>query len=77
MISRNFSETLAKYKALQEEMEKYKTDLDDARQTIDDLQRQLQETQVSIQNLYNFHFSLNFFLLFRKQDKNLKVNKMS
>ena len=50
MISRNFSETLAKYKALQEEMEKYKTDLDDARQTIDDLQRQLQETQVNTQS---------------------------
>ena len=40
-------ETLQKYKALQAEMEKYKHDLDEARRTIEDLQKQLLETTVS------------------------------
>ena len=40
-------ETLAKYKALQEEMEKYKHDLDEARSIIEELQKQLSETTVS------------------------------
>ena len=40
-------ETLQKYKALQAEMENYKHDLDEARRTIEDLQKQLLETTVS------------------------------
>ena len=53
-------ETLAKYKALQEEMEKYKHDLDEARSIIEELQNQLTETTVS-----TFKISINsfFFLL--------------
>ena len=38
-----------KYKALQAEMENYKHDLDEARRTIEELQKQLLETTVSVQ----------------------------
>ena len=45
-MEKSREETLVKYKALQTEMEKYKNDLDEARRTIEDLERQLRELQV-------------------------------
>ena len=53
-------ETLQKYKALQAEMEKYKHDLDEARRTIEDLQKQLLETTVSC----NFKILISIFFFF-------------
>ena len=53
-------ETLQKYKALQAEMEKYKHDLDEARRTIEDLQKQLLETTVSC----NFKILISIFFWF-------------
>ena len=50
-MEKSREETLVKYRELQAEMEKYKTDLDEARRTIEDLERQLRELQVS-----NFSF---------------------
>jgi len=44
-MEKSREETLVKYKELQAEMEKYKTDLDEARRTIEDLERQLRELQ--------------------------------
>ena len=51
-MEKSREETLVKYRELQAEMEKYKTDLDEARRTIEDLERQLRELQVS-----NFSFT--------------------
>ena len=47
-MERSREETLIKYKELQAEMENYKNDLDDARRTIEDLERQLRELQVFV-----------------------------
>ena len=47
-IQKSQQETLVKYKELQAEMETYKNDLDEARRTIVDLERQLRELQVII-----------------------------
>ena len=47
-IQKSQQETLIKYKELQAEMETYKNDLDEARRTIVDLERQLRELQVII-----------------------------
>jgi len=44
-IQKSQQETLIKYKELQAEMETYKNDLDEARRTIVDLERQLRELQ--------------------------------
>ena len=57
-MEKSREETLVKYKALQAEMEKYKNDLDEARRTIEDLERQLRELQVS----YRVLFLIGFFL---------------
>ena len=57
-MEKSREETLVKYRELQAEMEKYKTDLDEARRTIEDLERQLRELQVS-----NFSFTYSGLLL--------------
>ena len=53
-MEKSREETLAKYTALKAEMEKYKLDLEEARRTIDDLTRQLSETQVRSPHFHSF-----------------------
>ena len=52
-IQKSQQETLVKYKELQSEMETYKNDLDEARRTIVDLERQLRELQVIIYKTFS------------------------
>jgi len=68
-------ETLQKYKALQAEMENYKHDLDEARRTIEDLQKQLLETTEARKQLEEQQDELRALMTKLEADRNMELDE--